>query len=272
MDDYDLLNVTGVLVAFARNQSSLVYIFNDTDVATAKSIADAVTSSMGTAFQTSFSFVSTGASGSEVNVTYSGPGETNLVQYTQSLMTSNLNPSLGGVSSTFLPICGQTSAVTGMVGTKDVGTFNWTYSMLVTYSTSIPAGSGNHDVDILSLLNVGSLAPSSFAYSTGTYASDVAIYVFSDSTVSYVSSQPGPPTSGSRGWLYYPLTNEVIGMFSFGNDASSVSELKFTFSGTVLSEFSPAALLLAIMLTASIALMSGNRMRKMKSETTPVRR
>jgi hypothetical protein len=274
MNDPNLLNVTTVFVAFAASQSSLVYVFNNTDPATAKSSADEVTPNVETAFQTTFSFVSTGVSGSVVNVTYSGSGKASLSEYTSSLMSKDLYSGLGGVSSTFLPMSIQTNAVTGMVGTKAVGTFDWTYGMLVSYLTSIPVGSGNHVVDILNLLSVGSIAPSSFAYSTEAYASEVAIYVVSNGTVSYVSSQPGlAVTTGSRGWSNYTLgTNEIAGAFSFGNDASATNVLTFTFGGTVLPEFPPTALLLVIMLATTVAMMLRKRIRKMRSETTPSRK
>jgi hypothetical protein len=265
MSNSDLLNVTSLMVAFATNQSSLIYIFNNTDAAAARSSADAMTPKVGDVFQDSFTFVSTGTSGSEVNVTYSGLGKTNLAQYTQSLMTNALDPSLGGVSTTFLPMSYQTNAVTGMVGMKDAGTFNWTCSMLVSYTTSIPLGSDSHVVDVLSLLNVSSLAPSSFAYSAGTYASEVAIYVSSNDTVSYVSSQPALASPPSRGWSYHTVVaNEIAAMFNFGDDASAVSPLTFTFSGIVFPEFPPTALLLAMMLATTIALMSRKRIRKMR--------
>lgn len=267
MNDPNLLNATGVMVEFATSQSSLAYVFDNTDTTTAKSMADAVTPSLGTAFQTIFTFVSTSASGSNVSVAYSGAGKSNLTQFTQSLMTSDLYPGLGGLSSTFLPMSLNANALTGMVGTKKVGTFDWTFGMLVSYSTNIAVGPGNHAVDILALLNVDSLAPSSFAYSVGAYMSDVTFSVSSNDTLSYVSSQPGLATPPSRGWSTYPLTNAIGGVFMFGNDASAVSPLTFTFGGTVLSELPPTALLLAATLATTIALTSRRRIQKTRSKT-----
>jgi hypothetical protein len=189
--DSNLLNATTLSLTFSTGQSLLIYTFSGVDTTTAKSSADSMTPTIGTAFQTTFAYVSEGAGGGQVNVTYSGTGKSNLTQYTQSLMTSILYPNLGGVSSTVLPMSFQANALTAMFVTKDAGGFNWTYDMMVSYSTNIAAGTGNHLVDVLALLKVNSIAPSPYANSASGYGSEIIVSVVSNDTVSYVSSQPG---------------------------------------------------------------------------------
>jgi hypothetical protein len=148
---------------------------------------------------------------------------------------------------------------------KESGGFDWTYFMMTGYSTSITQGSGNHTIDVLDLLNVESLAPSSYASEVETgYSSMVSITISSNQTINYVSCEPGeasPPQL--RGWfIIIPSGTYLTAYFSFGNDPSPVSPLTFTFSGIVVPEFTTLVLLAMFTLTAAIAIIVKKRFLK----------
>ncbi|MEM3765583.1 MAG: hypothetical protein QXU46_00985 [Candidatus Bathyarchaeia archaeon] len=251
-------NVTAVMAVFSTSDSFLFYVFNNTSEDNAESIANTLTTQLNTVFGTDFNYNSTGLTNGYVNVTYTGSGVGNLTQFTASLMQDCLASDLGGFSSTFIPMTRETNAHTGIVGLKESGGFNWTYSMGVSYFTNIPIGVGMHTIDILDLLNVNSLAPSSYAvaslYPSYVYTSIVQLSIVSNSTISYSSCQPGtanPPTQ-LRGWYIQTQINPTILMayFSFGGDPSSVTALSFTFSGVVIPEFTVPALITVLASTA----------------------
>jgi hypothetical protein len=148
---------------------------------------------------------------------------------------------------------------------KDSGGFDWEYSMMVGYYTSITPGSGNHTIDVLYLLNVESLAPSSYASEVEIgYTSMVSLTIYSNQTISYVSCQPGlADFPGNRGWTYYQYEpTSLVAYFGFGNDPSPVSPLTFTFSGLVVPEFTTLALLVMFALTAMISIIIKKRFLK----------
>jgi len=257
MNDAVLEKATAVSLVFSTVQSFLVFQFNNTDAGTARSIADSVTPSITTAFDTAFTWNSTGTRDSYVNVTYIGGGKSNLTSYTQWLMSQCLASDLGGFSLTFLPMTSEPGAFTSVFASKESGGFEWEYSMMVSYCKQIPSGSDSHTIDILDLLNVDSLAPSSYANVTGTYVSIVILQILSDETVSYISCQPGlaNPPSQLRGWYYtqfFPST--LTAYFNFADDPTPVSQLSFTFSGTVIPEFSTPLILLLFMVTTLLTI------------------
>jgi len=87
LSDTGLTNVTTIGVMFSTAQSYLMYLFNNTDVATAESIADGFTPSISSAFSTTFNWSSTGTSAGVVNVTYTGAGKSNLPSYVDGLVS-----------------------------------------------------------------------------------------------------------------------------------------------------------------------------------------
>lgn len=269
MTDPNLTNVTTLLVTFSTGQSSLIFTFNNTDTSSARTQADAVASGVGSAFQTTFSWVSTGVSSGQSNVTYSGSGKSNLTQYTESLMNSDLMSSLGGISSTFLPMTLNSNALMAMTASKDSGAFDWTYTMIVSYPTNIPNGSGNHQINVLALLDVTSIAPSPYAYSSSgsIYSSEIFAYITSNDTVSYVLSQPALGTPPARCWYLMPggQATVITAVFYFGSDPSAVSPLTFTFSSIVLPEFQLVALLFVMVVVGTAALISRKRIRRLKT-------
>lgn len=259
----ELMNATGISLIFSTAQSFLLYMFNNTSLAAAQSFADAVKPSIETAFNTAFTWNSIGQIDSEVNVTYTGAGKANLTQYTEWLMSQCLAPSLGGFSLTFLPMTYEPDAFSSLSAYKEVSGFDWAYSMMTGYVMSIPKGSGNHRIDILDLLDVDSLAPSSYANAEGTYTSNVMLTISSNQTITYVSSEPdlASPPEQPRGWMSIPFTppNTLIYYFSFADDPSPVSPLSLTFSGIVIPEFRTLLSVILLVLTALIAVVIRKR-------------
>jgi len=241
MSKANLVNITMLLLTFTNNASTLMYQFNNTQGSSARAIADEETVTLASAFETTFAWESTEESSGKANVTYSGPGKQNLTQFTEYLAAQCLASDLGGFSLTFLPFSHESDALTAVAAAKSSGELNWMYEMAASYTTSIVTGSGNHFIDVLGLLKLDSVAPSPYASFGGYYQSSIALIVTSDTTVSFVSCQPANTSNLlQRGWYIYPSVPPPARLgasFSFGNDASSVSPLTFTFGGIVISEF-----------------------------------
>jgi len=215
MSDSNVVNVTMLGLSFSTGQSLLMYLFNNTDTVTARSKADAMNSTVGTAFQTSFLWHSTGASGTQTNVTYVGPGKANISKYTEQLMPDCLISGIGGFAATFPHMTKKTTASIGVSAIKNSGGLNWLYSMTAMYQTSIAPGSGNHIIYLLDLLNVSSLAPSQYSRpDEPNETPTVSLFITSDQTLTYVSCQPGeanPPTQrlGSQPHTFQFLDGNV---------------------------------------------------------------
>jgi hypothetical protein len=260
------MNVTTIAVTFSTDQSILVYAFNNTDATTARSIADGFTTSISSAFSTSFAWFSTGTSDSAVNVTYTGAGKSNLPSYVDGLASLCLAADLEGFSLTFEPMSHELGAYTAVTAEKDPGGFDWTCGMMTGYTRAIAAGPGEHTVDVLDLVNEDSLAPSNYTAEPEIgYSSQVLLMVSSDSPVSYVSSQPENVTSpGERGWFLspIPLPNTLMAVFYFGSSPSPQSPLTLTFSGAVVPELTTTALLALFLVSATVALVAKKRFSK----------
>lgn len=263
----ELESATTIMLSFLRTQSLLVCVFENIAPNSARTIADSVKPSIETGFDTSFTWLSTGSSGNYVNVTYAGSGKTNLVGYTEWLMQRCLASDLSGFSLTFTTIAQEPNAFVSVSAFKESGGFDWTYSMIAGYSTNIPTGTGSHKIDILNLLNVDSLSPSSYALSGGAYSSMVMLTIYSDETVSYVSCEPGlmSPPLQLRGWISVPIPGtSLTTYFTFGNDPSPVNNLSYTFNGTVVPEFTALTLIVMLMLAATIVLITKKQTEKSK--------
>jgi len=264
MSDSRLVNVSQIFLMFSTVESRLTYMFVDTDPATAESIANDITSSMmEIAFETDFTWFFTEPMPPVVFVNYNGSGKVNLAQYTEGLMPKCLAPGLGGFSLTFVPMAQEPNAFTTINAMRLVGP-DWIYQMGVEYSTTIPTGTGDHTINILDLLNVDSLAPSPYAYIEGGYQSVVRLTISSDQTVSYVSCEPGLAEPPNRGWRYQPPEPDTYleAIFTFENDPSAVSPLTFTFSGTVVPEFTTLTTITLLILVATAALIIKKRFPK----------
>jgi hypothetical protein len=260
------MDVTTIAVTFSTGHSFLVYLFNNTDATTARSIADGFTTSISSAFSTSFVWYSTGTSDSVVNVTYTGAGKLDLPLYVGGLVSQCLAADLEGFSLTFEPMSHAVTAYTTVAAVKDAGGFDWTCYMMTGCTGGIASGSDGHLVDVLDLLEVDALAPSNYAAVSETgYSSQVLLTVSSDSPVGYVTSQPGTTTNpAERGWFLYPipLPNTLDAMFYFGSDPSPQSPLTLTFSGVVVPEFTTIPLLVLFLVSATIALVARKRFSK----------
>jgi len=155
---------------------------------------------------------------------------------------------------------------TGVAAMKDVGGFNWTCNMATAYTTAFTAGSGDHLIDVLDLLDVGSLAPSNYATEPEIgYSSLVTVMILSDSPIGFVSSEPENVTDPTeRGWFLspIPLPNTIEAWFHFGSDPSPQSPLTLTFSGVVIPEFTTTALLVLFLVSPTVALIVRKRFSK----------
>lgn len=267
MNRGELIDAILIGVGFSREGSGLVIGFNNTNAATARSLADAIKGSIETAFNTGFTYNSTKIEDTYVYVSYIGPGKSDLTGYLGWLMGRCLAPDLGGFTLTFLPMSSKVEAIAELSASKKSGGFDWIYLMTVGYPTSIPTGMGPHKIDILNLLNVDSLAPSKYASYGGWFVSSVQFIVLSNETVSFMSSEPGlvnPPTQ-MKGWLVNPTPPQpplrLAAQFSFANDPTPINKISITFSGLIIPEFNGIMPLFLLILMASIILVFRKRFK-----------
>jgi hypothetical protein len=160
----------------------------------------------------------------------------------------------------------EPGAQTAVLSVKNSGTFDWTNSMITGYMTSFAPDSGDHLVDILDLLDVSELAPSPYAAEVEIgYASQVLLIVSSDSSVTYVSSEPDLAMPPARGWFLnpIPLPNTLMAQFSFDSNSTPQSPLTLTFSGNVVPEFTATTLLFQFLLVAMIVLTARKRLSRL---------
>jgi len=248
-------NVDEVTLTFSTSNSTLEIKGARINASNARTIGDPVATMMSTGFQTNFTYDYTSIFGQFVN--YRAAGKGNLPQFMQSLMSWCFVSDLNGFSPTFVQIAGEPGAYI-TVHTFFSSNYDWGFSVKCSYETGMSTGSGGHIVDVLNLVGVDSLAPSNYSayysnlYLTTIYVSgvDVTIMPSNGGTVTYTSSQPAglttvqPPAGvlDARGWYDYDESGESPS-FRFENDSSPVTQLSYTFSGTVVPEFPSAALL-----------------------------
>jgi hypothetical protein len=239
MTSPDLANVTMLTLTFANNASTLQYWI--TGHSNVTQIADMETPILASAFNTSFSSNSTNIGGllkasHPANVTYICAGKQNLTQYTGNLMAQCLASNVGGFSLAFLPLSLQPGATLVAGAEKVNGSLNWTWGMGVSYATNAITGSGDHTIDFLALLRMNSIAPSPYASFEGLYQSSISLLVFSNTTESFVSCQPGQVTFLQRGWIIMPhaAPARLEATFTFWTDSSPVNTLTLTFGGIVI--------------------------------------
>ncbi len=245
-------DVKDVLLTFSTSNSTIVvWVLNTT---ASRSIGDAWATMLSTPFQTTFTYDYTSMFNDFVN--YKAAGKSSLSQYMQSVMSWCFASDLNGFSPTLVQIAGQP----GSYLTVDIfpSTNNdWSFAVKCSYETSMSTGSGDHTVDVLNLLGVTSLTPSTYSgyydstYLTTVYYATVDVTITSSQTVTYTSSQPaGLATTmplgvlTPRGWHDYSGAGTAP-VFSFMNDSSPASQLTYTFSGTVVPEF-PSTMILSL--------------------------
>jgi hypothetical protein len=272
MSNSQLENVTAIGLTFSTSASFLLFEFNNTDENTALATANSLVPSVATSFDTSFVMPSSGSSGTYVNVTYSGDGKNNLATYIDWLTPRCLKSDLAGFSSAFSAVGQEPNAIFSVLAEKESGGFLWTYMMMVGYSTPISTGTGSHTVDVLDALNVANLSPSPyagevtmtpFATMDTTYMSSITLTITASTAILFDSCQPDLSVGNSRGWTYLNIpSNMITAMFTYSNDSSPVSQLSFTFTGTVLPELSTLSLIIVLMTASLIALVFKRRILK----------
>ena len=248
-----------------------------------RTIGDAWATLLSKGFQTNFIYDYTDLFGDFVY--YKAAGKSNLVQFMQSLMSWCFAPDLNGFSPTFLQIAGKPGAYI-TVDTFPSSNNDWDFSIKCSYETSLAGGSGDHTIDVLNLLGVSSLVPSAYAgsydstYNTTVYSSAVDLTITSSGSVTYVSSKPPGLSTNStigvlppRGWQDYSGSPGTSPSFHFENDSSAVTQLTYTFGGSVVPEFPSTAILslFLILSTLAAAVVTGRFRRKIRANSRFVR-
>jgi len=258
MMDLNFALCESVSVSVTPMGSTLVYIFDTTDTSAATTNANAITPSIGGAFGLSFSFLSAGLTeDSKANVTYTAPAITNVLSYyTATLNPSCLKSDLAGLSNAIPNILTMepSKSYAGISANKESGGYEWWYMFFVGYyEAQIPTGAG-YTIDVLNRIGATSLTPSSYAYTGAYYDSIVPVYITSHLSISFVSCNPTPPImipGAARGWfIFEPFPQTGTAMFYFGNDATPVTALTFTFSGIIVPEFSSLTVIIAMIVCA----------------------
>ncbi len=277
LNDTHLENATTVAVLSSSDSSTLTYEFEDITETEAETNAAAVTPSLSTAFDISFTYNSTATVDTEVHVNYTGPGKPDMESYVNSMVSDCVDPSVDGFSDAITSLAAQ--AVTpylGVTATKESGGFNWTmYGIALMSNSTIPTGSDSHTVDILDLLGVSSLTPSSYSLNTtlGYYQSTIWLNFDSDTSIDFVSCEPplkeDPYNLTERGWAYM-LDTVKWANFYFGNDSSPVETLTFTFSGTIIPEFTTPTLIITIIVTAVCIIAFKKRILRKNHSHSPI--
>lgn len=259
VSSFDPENVEEVTLTFSTLNSTLEIKGARINASNARTIGDPVATMMSTGFQTNFTYDYTSTFGQFVH--YKAAGKGNLSQFMQSLMSWCFVSDLNGFSPTFVQIAGEPGAYI-TVNTRFGSNHNWGFSVKCSYETGMSTGSTGHIVDVLNLVGVDSLAPSNYSayysniYLTTIYVSgvDVTITPSNGGTVTYTSSQPAglttvqPPAGvlAARGWYDYDESGKSPS-FRFENDSSPVTQLSYTFSGTVVPEF-PSSIVVSLFL------------------------
>lgn len=265
-------DVREVTLTFSTSNSTIsIWLLN---TSAARSIGDAWATMLSTPFQTSFTYEYTAFSFIDYNAT----GKSNLPQYMQSLMSWCFASDLNGFSPTFVQIAGQPGAYI-TVDMYTTSNNEWAYTVKCSYETSMPTGSGDHTVDVLHLLGVTSLTPSSYSgsydstYLTEVYDASVDVTMIPSQTVTYTSSQPpGLATTmplgvlAPRGWHDYTGAGTAP-VFSFMNDSSPANQLTYTFNGAVVPEFPSTMILSLFMVIFALAAIVATRIFPRKTKT-----
>jgi len=258
MADSHLLSCLQFLFYVSPTASYLGYIFDTTDTTAAKIDADAITPSIESAFGLSFSFVSSSLQTWMVhpylvtNVTYSALGIANLPSYyATTLKPLCLKSDLAGFSNAIPDLLNlhPSNSYASIQAQKSSGGYAWQYSLVAGYFyVQIPQGSG-YTIDALQSLGVTSLEPSSYAFAETYYRSGATVWISGVSALSFVSCNPSQiyVQNTTRGWYVISASPTwLMAMFYFGNDATPVTVLTFTFNGIIVPEISSLALTIAM--------------------------
>lgn len=264
LKDIHLENAVAVSVMSSSDSSILMYSFENISETEAETNADAVTPSISSAVGVSFAHSTTETVNTEVHVNYTGPGQSDMASFVNSMLSECVYPDVNGLADAIPSLATQTttSALT-LSASRESPSYDWLIGIGAMSLSTIPTGSNSHTIDVLALLGVSSLAPSPYSYNATQdyYLSIVWLYFESDTSIGFVSCEPpekeDPYDLSERGW-----THMFFYAFYFGNDPSPVEALTFTFSGTVIPEFTSPTIIITLILTAACIIAFKKRMLK----------
>jgi hypothetical protein len=224
-------------VVFGKKSSVLVFGFNNIGSSDARDRAEQWSQIIETAFDTTFTWQDTNTSSSYVGVRYTNAGASNVTIY-RGLQCINWSAGIGGVTNIIHGRLAHFAEYTDYqvgIGARDEpskGPKSYDIGLWVSWTKKMSTGTGDPTIDVLSLLGVTSLAPSSYAFNNdmGIYLSTVNLTINSSAPITFVSCEPSPLNPpGTRGWYSTPSTSKIDAQFKFMNDSSPVSPLTFTF-------------------------------------------
>lgn len=254
LGDPHLVNATTVSAMSSTSLSILMYGFENISEVEAETDAEVVTPWISSAFGVSFTHESTWTNDTTVYVNYTGPGQSDMVGFVNSMLSECIHEDVEGFSDAIPSLATKTPESSfGLTATKEIGS-DWLLGVIAMSNSTIPTGSNSHTIDVLDLLDVSSLAPSplSFNASEDYYTSLVWLTFDCDPSVTFISCVPPEKQNlidlSERGWADMWF---AYGFF-FGNESSPVETLTLTFGGTVIPEFTPITSVIAALSIAAI--------------------
>ncbi len=259
LNNSELINVTSVNLAISAEQSTLCYLLQSLNATAANSIADDLTLQVNATFLLNYSWAKTDMVDGFVNVTYSDLGQSNLTGFVDTqIMARCLASGLDGFSLAFPSMANSLEAAVYISATKPLGSFDWTYGIGITVPTNLQGGQDRYTIDVLELLDVGSLSPSSYCLSIDVYFSKVQVTITNSTGVTDVSVQPDTPhlIFIERGWwAFMPQSPDYFWMqFAFGNSSTPVDVLTLSFRADIMSEMNSAIMFATLLIASAIVL------------------
>lgn len=265
----------GMIVASSSPAvSMLAYVFQGINETQARENADAITPSMETAFGVSFTWDSTETIDTAVYVNYTGPGQSDMISFANSMVSECVHPDVKGFSYAIQSLATRTTTSSLTLTAMKAGV-DWLIGIGAMSNSNIPTGSGSHTIDVFDLLGVYALAPSPYSFNATEdyYQSIVWLTINPDTPISFVDCRPPekehPEDLSERGWTHmFPMFE--MAMFYFGNESTSPESLTFTFSGTVVPEFTPPTIVITLILTAACMIAFKKRIQRKNCSHAPL--
>jgi len=254
--DSNLADAISVGVTFSEEEVELTFIYKGISSPEARNRADSMMSQANSAFNLAFSHFLTTSVGDTVQVIYKAGGPSNMESYVNSLVAKCLAEGTEGFSHAIPGVFQYENAKLALMVSRVQPSKPWSTATLTANSIiEIPHGSGSHQIDILNLFGIQSLAPSPYAKAkpANYYYSTVYVTLNSSNPLSVESYQPSFLATSpflQRGWIWTEGTNHIDGVFYFGSNGSQVDELSVTFNGTIVPEINHVALLTLMLIVA----------------------